>query len=323
MQIFNLQRRWFAILGSVLIVALCSRTTAADYVFGDFENGSLDGFTTQNEVISSVAGKGNTLGASSVGVQPFGNFWGLISPNLNAHRDDFLKATFLSMDITFIRADLTDSSSYAQTKFVALHDSSGSFVQRQIATGAAGANDSDSLQPAATAGQWQGVDGTRTLKFDLNTFAQPGGATMGETTYKQYLTNHPEITSFDIWISFQAGPLLATYYADNIKLVVPGGSGDFDQDGHTNQADIQAMLVALKDLNAYKAAHNNLTDPQLLGIADVNGDGSVTNADTQALLDKLKSGGGSGPSAVPEPASVVVAFIGLALAIPAWRMRRS
>ena len=176
MKYLNLRHRLLAVAGVALLLALSGHRVWADVVIGDFENGSLDGWTTQNEMITSVAGKGNTLGASSVGVQPLGQFWGLISPNLIAHRDDFLKATFLSMDLTFIRADLTDPTTYAQTKEFALHDSSGSFVQRVIGGGTAGANDSDSLMPLATAGQWQGVDGTRTLKLDLNSFAVPTGA---------------------------------------------------------------------------------------------------------------------------------------------------
>ena len=146
---------------------------------------------------------------------------------------------------------------------------------------------------------------------------------MGETSYKQYLMNHPEIASFDIWISFQAGPLLATYYADNIKLVIPGGTGDFDQNGKTELADVPAMLTALTDLNAYKAAHNNLTDAQLLAIGDVDADGKVTNADLQKLLGVVGAGTGSGSfSAVPEPMSAVLAVIGLALFVPARGIRR-
>jgi len=319
---FRLSRTFYCVL-AVGLIAVCSRSATADVVIGDFENGSVEGWTSQGETISSVMGKGNTLGASSVGIQPFGNFWGLISPNLNSHRDDFLKASFLSLDLTFIRDDLTDPSSYAQMQAFALHDSSGSFVQRNIGAGAAGANDSDSKQPLAFAGQWRGVDGTRTLKIDLNSFAAPSAATMGETSYKQYLTNHPEITSFDIWISCQAGPLLATYYVDNIKLVIPGGTGDFDQNGKTELADVATMVTALTDLNAYKAAHNNLTDAQLLAIGDVDADGKVTNADLQKLLGVLASGTGTGSlTAVPEPMSVVLAVIGLAIIVPARGIRR-
>ncbi len=166
------------------------------------------------------------------------------------------------------------------------------------------------------------MNGTRTIKFDLNSFAGPTGAP--ETTYKQYLTDHPEITSFDIWISFQSDSLLATYYADNIKLVIPGGTGDFDQNGKTNTADLPAMLSALTDLKAYKANHNNLTDSQLAAIGDFDGDGNVTNADLQKFLGVLASGSGTGSlSAVPEPMSVSLALTGLIALVPAWRLRRS
>ncbi len=48
-------------------------------------------------------------------------------------------------------------------------------------------------------------------------------------------------------------------------------------------------------------------------MGDLNGDGVVNNADLQALLNLLKSGGGSS-DAVPEPAALVLLVIG-ALAI--------
>jgi hypothetical protein len=294
-------KKIWLVVGAGLLACLFCTQIFADVVIGDFENGSTDGWISPQESIASVMGKGNTLGNSSLGVTLLGGFWGMQSPNLVAHRSDFLQATFLSMDMTFIQADL-QGGQYAQTKEVALHDSSGAFVQRQIATGAAGALDTDSLMPAATAGQWQGQDGTRTLKFNLNTFAAPSQATMGETTYKQYLANHPEITSFDIWVSCQSDSLAATYYFDNIKLLVPG---DFDQNGTVNNNDVPAMLNALTDLSAYQAAHNNMSNATLLSVGDFNGDGKVTNADIQGLLDALaKAGAGAGGiNVVPEPAT--------------------
>ena len=138
------------------------------------------------------------------------------------------------------------------------------------------------------------------------------------------MSDHPEINSFDIWISFQSGALLATYYADNIKLIVPGGTGDFNQDNKTDQLDIPAMITALTDLNAYKAAHGNLTDAQLGAIGDLDGDGKVTNADLQKLLGTVAISGGTGAlSAVPEPASILLAVVGLAAIIPLRRIRQS
>jgi hypothetical protein len=86
--------------------------------------------------------------------------------------------------------------------------------------------------------------------------------------------------------------------------------GDFNRDGHVTAADIPAMLAALTDLNAYKST-NSLTSAQLLSIGDIDLSATANNADVQALLNLLKSGGGS-LAAVPEPTSIVL----LALALP-------
>jgi hypothetical protein len=92
----------------------------------------------------------------------------------------------------------------------------------------------------------------------------------------------------------------------------PSLPGDFNRDGHVNAADIVAMEQALSNLPAYESAQG-LNDSQLLGIADINGDGIVNNADIQSLVNLLKSGGGSA-AAVPEPPSLVL----MLLAIPAF-----
>jgi uncharacterized repeat protein (TIGR03803 family) len=86
--------------------------------------------------------------------------------------------------------------------------------------------------------------------------------------------------------------------------------GDFNLDGQVNAFDIPAMLAALPDLDGFKTA-SSLSDADLLMIGDVNGDGIVSNADVQALLNLLHSGGGS-VNAVPEPLSIVL----MALALP-------
>jgi uncharacterized repeat protein (TIGR03803 family) len=98
----------------------------------------------------------------------------------------------------------------------------------------------------------------------------------------------------------------------------PVRPGDFNLDSHIDPADIPAMEQALANMSTYQTA-NGLSAAQLLAIGDINGDGVVNNADLQALLDLLNSGGGSSNS-VPEPPSIVLLGIG-ALAI-AYRRRR-
>ena len=49
------------------------------------------------------------------------------------------------------------------------------------------------------------------------------------------------------------------------------------------------MLSALADLKTYQAA-NQLTNDELLALADLNGDGQTTNADIQGLLALLSGG---------------------------------
>jgi hypothetical protein len=79
------------------------------------------------------------------------------------------------------------------------------------------------------------------------------------------------------------------------------------------------MMQALANLSDYELSHGNLTAPQIQLLGDINGDGQFNNADLQALLNNLLSGGGSA-APVPEPSTLVLAGIG-ALAL-LMRMRR-
>jgi hypothetical protein len=67
------------------------------------------------------------------------------------------------------------------------------------------------------------------------------------------------------------------------------------------------MMKASTNESVYASSIGESTS-QLALIGDVNGDGFFNNADLQALLNLLKSGGGS--TSVPEPASLVLLAMG-------------
>ena len=96
--------------------------------------------------------------------------------------------------------------------------------------------------------------------------------------------------------------------------------GDLNQDNHVNASDVTAMLTALTDINAYKAAHPTLDTFEASDILDVDQDGIVSNADLQGLLTTLKNGGGS-VAPVPEPASVLLLLSGILAISSRWRKR--
>ena len=103
------------------------------------------------------------------------------------------------------------------------------------------------------------------------------------------------------------GELYALFSNGNILAIVPS-PGDFNRDGHVNAADILIAEQALTNTSGYQSAHG-LTDPtQFLKVADVNSDGKFTNGDLQALLNLLKSGGGS-TDPVPEPSTFMLALL--------------
>jgi Glycoside hydrolase family 44 len=78
--------------------------------------------------------------------------------------------------------------------------------------------------------------------------------------------------------------------------------GDFNLDGLVNNADLQAMLDAEKNLPAYEAAHN-LTDANVLLLGDFNSDGAVNSADIGLMINALSKATGT-VQGVPEPASL-------------------
>src|SRR5262249_41178556 len=90
--------------------------------------------------------------------------------------------------------------------------------------------------------------------------------------------------------------------------------GDVNQDaGHNvDAADILALQTLLANPTAYLAAHPTMTDPlNLQDVADINQDGSITNADVQALVYDLSHGVTPTFSSVPEPSTMVLGLFGV------------
>jgi len=91
--------------------------------------------------------------------------------------------------------------------------------------------------------------------------------------------------------------------------------GDVNADGNVDTMDVTPLVEALlKDEATFEALYPDGS----YWAADVNADGNVDTLDITPFVDLLTGGGGGGPTAVPEPATMT--FIALAaLALPRRR----
>jgi hypothetical protein len=144
------------------------------------------------------------------------------------------------------------------------------------------------------------VNGNMPAVIGINWYALTSPNGSGSTAVPEYLA-----------------PLQAAMTTESLSIVKNSAVlGDYNLDGQLSNADLQAMNVALTDLDRYKSLHG-ITQDYLLKIGDLNHDLQITNADLQPLLGLLGLGGGAGGiETVPEPASVLLlAFGGLAFAV--------
>jgi hypothetical protein len=85
--------------------------------------------------------------------------------------------------------------------------------------------------------------------------------------------------------------------------------GDFNRDSRVTNADLQAMLDAIKNLNAYKQTYH-LSEDDLRAIGDFVGSDGVNAADIKPMLAKL-AGNGDPFQNVPEPAGCLLLSLGI------------
>ena len=97
-----------------------------------------------------------------------------------------------------------------------------------------------------------------------------------------------------------------------------GVAGDFNFDGKLTNADLQAMLAALKSSAAFESTHN-LADADWLALADFNHDNAANLADIAPLLAALTA---ATPQSVAEPATLWLLASGALLsAAIGWKER--
>ena len=227
-----------AVLGTLSLLATTSTSVAAlPAVIGNFEDQTLDLWGTAggpgNPVLSQSTTTGVTLGTGALrATNPQSGFWGPTTGNLvPTNRQDLQDAQRLSLDLTLIGTELSGDGSpfsgFAQSNELAITlfsptDGPGGgnlnlFIQKQWG-GLAGAGVSDSLGQAAA---WNGIDGTRTLVWDLTKFTANDPNTGTPKTVAQFLAAYPGIVDAKIAFVAQAGGGSGTttnFYFDNVRL---------------------------------------------------------------------------------------------------------
>ena len=95
-----------------------------------------------------------------------------------------------------------------------------------------------------------------------------------------------------IYNPYNSNEIWVTSFGGGLRVGYTNLPGDFNLDGHVNASDVIVGMQALANSAGYESKYG-VTGAALQTIGDVNGDGAFTNADMQALLLRLQSGGGS------------------------------
>jgi hypothetical protein len=195
--------------------------------------GSDGGPGAPQTIYTSQSQFGVTSGNSALQTtDPQGNFWGPSTPNLMTNFYSALaNARFIRYDLTLINQQLNGGSQFsgfAQNNEMAVQLFSNpggtfptqynQFIQRNFA--AANATDT-----SGQSGTWSGVDGTRTLTWDLSTFTAPD--TDGTTkTIGQILMAHPDMqdAKIDFVQQLGGGSAPGNFYWDNVQLLDASGN---------------------------------------------------------------------------------------------------
>jgi len=211
----------------------------------------LDGWGTDGFIAPPVTLAPSTIGVT-VGTSSLrsttnqGSFWGSSTGNLIAgtgqgpggtpltRLPQLQQATRISFDLTLLSAQINAGSGnftgFAQANELAFQLFSNAvptlpsginiFSQRNFATG----NATDTLSQNAT---WSGVDGTRTITFDLTTFTGVDPTDGVTKSIAAILLAHPDIQDAKFGFVQQTGggsPVgPASFFYDNVRLLGAGG----------------------------------------------------------------------------------------------------
>ena len=343
-------------IGRVRVKAFVSAAAAAAALgmAGASHAAGLDGWSDAPDggalepdtVLTPVTDVGVTNGSGALRVEVpngVGVFWGPMTGNVGAALA--AGATTLSFDLTLINVELNGGSfgggednsfnGYAQSNELAVvvaTNAPGNFIQRNFTSG-------NATDTSGQAGQWRGVDGARTITWDLTTF------TAGGMSVADYMAANNATDAY-IWFPTQAqdsnghvGP--ARFYFDNVKLLGPGQTetliGDFEtptepwrvadanDDGKVDVADLGILATNYNEMPP---------DPEGRMGGDFNNDGVVNVADLgilathygqprpAALAFEQAAASFNNLPAVPEPASLAVLGIGALGLTARWRQRR-